>query len=224
MNIGIIGGTGPAGIALGRRLASVGHQVVIGSRELTRASEIVAAQLIESSTCSLNLVPGTNEQAAACDLCVLATPWEGAVATARSLQASLEQKVLISMVNALARVGSEFQALVPARGSIAASVQAVLPRTFVTTAFQHIPARELGLVELPIEAEVMVCSDSEEGAVATELLVGSIHGLRPVRCGSLASANAVEALTAVLLNVNIAYKSHVSLRLTGLRESGSNPL
>ena len=41
-------------------------------------------------------------------------------------------------------------------------------------------------------------------------------GLRPVLAGSLASANAIEALTAVLLNVNVRYKSHVALRLEGL--------
>src|SRR4051812_19839330 len=32
MDVGIVGGTGPAGRALGARLASVGLQVVIGSR------------------------------------------------------------------------------------------------------------------------------------------------------------------------------------------------
>ena len=40
---------------------------------------------------------------------------------------ALDGKVVISMANALARVGHEFQPLVPPRGSVAASVQAAVP-------------------------------------------------------------------------------------------------
>ena len=39
MRIGIVGGTGPAGSGLAARLASVGHDVVIGSRSKYRAME-----------------------------------------------------------------------------------------------------------------------------------------------------------------------------------------
>ena len=41
VRIGILGGTGPAGRALGARLASVGFDVVIGSRSKYRAMEVV---------------------------------------------------------------------------------------------------------------------------------------------------------------------------------------
>ena len=41
MQIGILGGTGPAGSALAVRLASVGHDVVLGSRSRYRAMEVV---------------------------------------------------------------------------------------------------------------------------------------------------------------------------------------
>ena len=39
MRIGILGGTGPAGSALAARLASIGYEVVIGSRSKYRAME-----------------------------------------------------------------------------------------------------------------------------------------------------------------------------------------
>ena len=42
MRIGILGGTGPAGSALGLRLASVGYEVVLGSRDAQRASGVCA--------------------------------------------------------------------------------------------------------------------------------------------------------------------------------------
>ena len=47
-------------------------------------------------------------------------------------------------------------------------------------------------------------------------LLASIEGLRPLEAGSLAQAAAVEAFTAVLVTLNIRYKAHSSLRLTGL--------
>ena len=39
MRIGILGGTGPAGTALAARLASVGYDVILGSRSRYRAME-----------------------------------------------------------------------------------------------------------------------------------------------------------------------------------------
>ena len=41
MQIGIVGATGPAGSALGIRLASAGHQVILGSRSEERAAEVL---------------------------------------------------------------------------------------------------------------------------------------------------------------------------------------
>jgi predicted dinucleotide-binding enzyme len=40
--------------------------------------------------------------------------------------------------------------------------------------------------------------------------------LRPLDAGSLASAAPIEAFTAVLVTLNIRYKGHSSLGLTGL--------
>lgn len=218
MNIGIIGGTGPAGQSLALRLATNGNRVLVGSRDDQRSRTVIEALLEQWPGRSLDMVHGTNLNAAECEIAVLATPWEGSVSTAVSLAGALRGKVLISMVNALARVGGEFQALLLSRGSVAASLQSELREVMVTTAFQHIPARELGLIDDAIAADVLVCSDGQLGFDRTAEVVSSIEGLRPVYGGSLASATAVEAFTAVLLNVNIRYKAHASLRLTGLEE------
>ena len=60
------------------------------------------------------------------------------------------------MANALAKVGDEFQPLVPPRGSVAASVQAVLPQSQVAAAFHHLPARELADIDHPIDSGVQL--------------------------------------------------------------------
>ena len=48
-----------------------------------------------------------------------------------------------------------------------------------------------------------------------ELAQGLTNG-RVVDCGPLASARALEGLTAVIVNVNKRYKAHAGIRITGL--------
>ena len=71
----------------------------------------------------------------------------------------LAGKVVVSMANALVRVGHEFQPLVPPRGSVAAHVQAAVPQCRVVAAFHHLPATELGHIGEPIDSDVLICGD-----------------------------------------------------------------
>jgi NADPH-dependent F420 reductase len=216
MQVGIIGGTGPAGRALGTRLAAGGAEVILGSRSAERGEEVALEAKALFPDRELHLVGAANELAAQSEIVVLATPWEGALVTALELSDALAGRVVVSMVNALTRVGKEFHALVPVRGSIAATLQALLVRSQVTAAFQHLPARELGAIDQELVADVFICADDEEAGAQTAALVSLMPGLRPILAGSLASANAVEALTAVLLNINVRYRAHVAPRLIGL--------
>ena len=127
MRIGVLGGTGPAGTALAVRLASVGFEVVLGSRSKYRAMEARDKLVAVWPDRNLRINSGDNDTAAGCDLIVLATPWDAAAATVQSVEAHLTGKIVVSMCNALARVAHEFQPLVPPRGSVAASVQAAVP-------------------------------------------------------------------------------------------------
>ena len=80
MDIGILGGTGPAGKALAVRLASIGMSVSIGSRSAERGEEI-AGQLRDKWGARVpNLHGASNEVAGEADLVVVATPlgWRGA--------------------------------------------------------------------------------------------------------------------------------------------------
>ena len=124
MRIGILGGTGPAGSALAARLASIGYEVVIGSRSKYRAMEARDGMVQKWPDIESMLSYGDNPQAADCDVVVIATPWDSAATTAQENEAALEGKVVVSMANALVRVGHEFQPRVPPRGSVAAHVQA----------------------------------------------------------------------------------------------------
>jgi hypothetical protein len=216
MTVGIVGGTGPAGRGLGARLAASGSVVVLGSRDAARAGSAADEIRDRWPERDLEISGRANEEAARADIVVLATVWDAAVSTAVSLAPQLAGRVVVSMANAIIRVGPEFQALVPVRGSIAATIQAAVPGCRVTTAFQHLPAARLGQIDTALDADVLVCADDVDAAEATVRLVESIPGLRGLRAGSLAAANAVESLTAVLVNVNVRYRAHATLRLAGL--------
>ena len=218
MRIGILGGTGPAGSALGARLASVGYEVVIGSRSKYRALEAVDGLKAKWPDLNLSLEAGDNEAASACDVVVLATPWDGAATTAQEHIGLLKGKVVISMANALVRVGHEFQPLLPPRGSVAAHVQAAVPECRVVAAFHHLPAKELGHLGDPIDSDVMICSDDAEATRIAMDITSHIPGFRPLDAGELSNATAIEAFTAVLLQLNVRYKTRVAPKLTGIKK------
>jgi 8-hydroxy-5-deazaflavin:NADPH oxidoreductase len=216
VRIGILGGTGPAGKALAARLADVGYEVVIGSRSRYRAMEIRDTLVGRWPERGLEIGAGDNEDAADTDVVVLATPWDGATETALSVAGKLRGKVLISMANALARVAGEFQPLVPPRGSVAASLQAAVPDSLVAAAMHHLPAKELGALDHPIDSDVLICSDHPEATTCTSEIVSRIPGLRPLDAGGLSNATPIEAFTAVLLQLNVRYKTRVAIKLTGI--------
>jgi len=216
MDVGIVGGTGPAGRALAARLASVGLKVVIGSRSAVRAQEIVDEIHKKWPDQDLPISPGANPEAASAPIVVLATPWDAAAETAAGLRAELAGKVVVSMGNALAKVDGELQAVVPPGGSVAAGVQAALPDSLVSAAFHHLPARSLGDLTTPATGDVLICSDHPEAMQATADLIRQVADLRPFDAGSLAAAGPVEAFTAVLLSLNSRYKGRATIHLTGI--------
>lgn len=216
MDIGIIGGTGPAGRGLALRAAMAGTSVVIGSRQAERASEVAADVASRAGAGAGAITGAANEDVCGADLVVVATPWEGTIATVSPLAEALSGRVVVSMVNALVKEGRSFLALVPPRGSMAGAVQAALPSSLVSAAFHHLPASQMERPEAAVEADVLVCSDHPAATAATIALVDRIGGLRGVDAGDLAQAAAIEAFTAVLITVNIRNRAHAAIRLTGM--------
>ena len=219
MRIGILGGTGPAGTSLAARLASIGYTVVVGSRSKYRAMEARDALAERWPDLADSLQYGDNDAAADCDVVVIATPWDSAATTAQEHADALAGKVVISMANALVRVGHEFQPLVPPRGSVAAHVQAAIPRSRVVAAFHHLPATELGQIGEPIDSDVLICGDDPEAVAVVSDIVAKIPGCRPLDAGELSNATAIEAFTAVLLQLNVRYRTRVAPKLTGIRST-----
>jgi NADPH-dependent F420 reductase len=216
VHIGVLGGTGPAGRALAARLADGGFDVIIGSRSRYRALEERDKILKKWPDRTLAIEAAENDGAAEADVVVIATPWDAAGTTAASVAPALSGKVVISMANALAKVGHEFQPLVPPRGSVAASVQAAVPQSRVAAAFHHVPAKELGDLSEPVESDVLICSDHPSATETTAEIVGSLPDMRALDAGKLSNAAPIEAFAAVLLQLNVRYKTRAAVKFTGI--------
>ena len=211
--VGILGGTGPAGRGLAARLASAGYTVVLGSRDAERAKGIARGLTLRGEG---NVEGGTNEEAAACNLVVVATPWDSASVTVKPLREALAGKVVISMVIALLKEGREMLPLFVPRGSMAADIQATLPDSKVAASFHHLPASEMLDLDATLDADVLACSDHQDATDATLALIAAIDGLTPYDAGSLAQAAAIEAFTATFITINIRHRAHTTLRLSGI--------
>lgn len=211
--VGIVGGTGPAGRGVALRLASAGYDVVLGSRDAGRAAG-VAAELTPGGSGSVT--GADNEGAARCDIVVIATPWDSAVATVSALKDTLADKIVISMVNALVREGRELVPVYPPRGSMAAQIAHALPRAMVVGAFHHLPASEMLKLDSGLDADVVIFGDDASARESVAELVEAMPGLHAVVAGTMSLASAVEAFTAVCISINIRHKAHSYVKLAGL--------
>ena len=213
--VGLIGGTGPAGRGVALRLAAAGMQVHIGSRDAERAQGIVDDLLAAWPDRGLDLHGAANEDVCATDVVVMAAPWEPALVLATALEDRLADATVVSMANALARVDGNFLPLTMPRGSVCEELQARLPRSQVVGAFHHLPAKHLQDLDHALGAEVLVCGGDHDARGGVIALVDAVAGLRGIDAGTLDSAGAIEALTAVLVQVNVRYRTHSMLRLVG---------
>ncbi len=194
----------------------MGFEVVVGSRSKYKAMEVRDKLLDKWPELTLDITAADNEGAADADLVVIATPWDAASSTATAVSKQLEGKVVISMANALAKVGHEFQPLVPPRGSVAANVQAAIPKSLVAAAFHHVPAKELGDLNEPVVSDVLICSDHPAATNTTVDIVRRIPDMRPLDAGELSNAAPIEAFAAVLLQLNVRYKTRAAVKFTGI--------
>jgi predicted dinucleotide-binding enzyme len=64
---------------------------------------------------------------------------------------------------------------------------------------------------------VLICGDDPAAVCAISEIVAKIPGCRPLDAGELSNATAIEAFTAVLLQLNVRYKTRVAPKLTGIK-------
>ena len=204
MKVAVLGGTGDFGLALARRLVDACDEVVVGSRDVDRAAAAAA---------EIGAAGAGNEAAVAgVDLVVLAVKADAALPTAAALAEAIGSTPVLSVASEL-RFTKE--GVYPTEGSesVAERTQALLHAPVV--AGLHSLAAS-ALADGKADGDALVCGDDAAAkelalALAAKVVTGSA-----LDAGPLASARALEGMTAVIVNLNRRYKGHAGVRIVGL--------
>ncbi|GAC1445045.1 MAG: NADPH-dependent F420 reductase [Chloroflexota bacterium] len=213
--LAFIGGTGPEGKGLALQFARLGYPVVIGSRSLSRATD-VADEIRHASKCCE--ITGTDNVGAATQATIvfLTIPYIGVSETLASLTPCLEGKVVVSAIAPIEFQGGRPIALQPEAGSAAQEVQKLLPESRVVSAFQTVDAHSLWRTESLPDTDVLVSSDDVDARRTLVRMASELPGIRGLSCGRLGASRYVEECTALLITINRIYKVHSGIRITGI--------
>jgi 8-hydroxy-5-deazaflavin:NADPH oxidoreductase len=105
------------------------------------------------------------------------------------------------------------------QGSAAEQAQEMVPEgVTVVSALHTVAGHALTDLEHELDEDVLICGDARDPKRAVADIIERIPGLRPVNAGALETARLVEALTPLLISVNVRNKTTAGIRLTGLDE------
>ena len=194
MKIGILGGTGRMGCGLADSYARRGHEVFLGSRSPDQARAVALG--IEGEVRGGSLL----ETARDSDLLVVAVPFGVAEATVRSLAEVLADKVVVDITNPFGAITPGRIAAVEVHASAVPSARwvAAYKTTFWKTLGQ--PTTSAGVMR-----DVLVCSDDRPAGQTVMDLIAST-GFRPIDCGSLENARAVDLMVPLMLELDGRYQ------------------
>jgi len=204
MRVAVVGGTGDFGLALAERLVEAGHEVVVGSRDGVRAAE-KGAEVGARGSVNVEAVAGV-------DLVVLAVKADAALGTAEALAGPIGSTPVLSVASELRFTKA---GVFPGDGSrsLAERTQELLGGP-VVAGLHSLAAATLS--QGRAEGDAFVCGDDGDAkALALEIAAASVTG-RALDAGPLASARALEGLTAVIVNLNKRYRAHTGVRVTGI--------
>jgi 8-hydroxy-5-deazaflavin:NADPH oxidoreductase len=205
MNIAVLGGTGAFGSALARRLVEAGVSVTIGSRDPARAAATAAEVGAASGATNADAVTGA-------DLVLLAVAASAALQTAAELADVIGETPVLSVASEL-RFTSGTASPADEPLSLAERMQQAL-RAPVVAGLHSLAAPSLKAGKA--EGDALVCGDDEAAkGSALELAAKLVTG-RALDAGPLASARALEGMTAVIVNLNRRYGGHAGLQIVGL--------
>jgi 8-hydroxy-5-deazaflavin:NADPH oxidoreductase len=205
MKVAVVGGTGPFGSALGARLAEAGIDVTIGSRDPQRAAATATEIGAAGGAANIEAVTGV-------DIAVLAVEATAAFPTALELTEALGVTPLLCVASELRIVGGV--ALPgPDPLSLAERIQQLLPVSIV--AGLHSLAAST-LAKGKADGDAFVCGDDATAKAMALVLAQELVTGRALDAGPLASARALEGMTAVIVNLNRRYRGHAGIQILGL--------
>jgi len=205
MKITVIGGTGPQGSGLAQRFALAGVDVIVGSRDGARAESIAAELMdpLEGAPGSIVGMDNLSAVQAADEMVVLAVPYGGHDTTLDAIRSGLAHKILIDIVVPLAD-GNPKKAAMPPEGSATEAAQAILGEEVpVVGALHNVSAHVLADLKQEINCDILVCGNDLEAKNKVIALIERL-GVTCYNCGLAESARCIEALTPILIRLNMS--------------------
>jgi NADPH-dependent F420 reductase len=86
----------------------------------------------------------------------------------------------------------------------------------VVSGLHTVSATLLSDLDHDLDEDVLVCGDRKADRQVLVDLVERIDGLRAVHAGALEMARIAEALTPLLISINVRNKTHAGIKITGL--------
>ena len=208
MTITIIGGTGPQGKGLAKRLALSGHNVIIGSRNKDRAEEI-SDELNQHLPKELKNIRGFDNQTAiskSSEFVILSVPWSGHNSTLETLKEDLKGKILIDIVVPL-DIKDPKKVDMPKEGSATEAAQNIVgEEVHVIGALHNVSAHILNNLECNINCDILVCGNNLDARLKVIELIKKGLKTEAYNAGDVLSARCIEAITPILIRINVSKK------------------
>ena len=217
MTVGIIGGTGPQGQGLAMRFAVAGVPIFIGSREKNKSEEIVAEINKKIPSGSALIEGGTNQEAInrSTEIIIFAVPWEAHNYMLNDLKDQIGKKTLVDIVVPLSKNDPK-KVSMPPEGSATEAAQSILGKeTPVVGALHNVSATTLQNLDWKINCDVLVCGNNLNARKQVMSLIEKI-GVTAYNAGDAESARCIEALTSILIRINISKMvpfSHAGIKI-----------
>ena len=224
MTIAILGGTGPQGQGLALRFARAGISVALGSRDQKRAAEIAQNLSVRLPAGSSDISGCDNHTAIqkAGEIVILAVPWLGHNSLIRELKEHLMGKILVDIVVPL-KDGDPKKVEMPPEGSATEAAQALVgEQTQVIGALHNVSAHTLNDLDAKINCDVLVCGNELSSRKKVMELIERLD-VRVYNAGDAEAARCIEALTAILIRINISKVvpfSHAGINIWAPEKNG----
>lgn len=221
MKIAVLGGTGDQGLGIAIRFVQAGEDVIIGSRKAEKAVEKVKELLKEKNLDNLEGL--SNEDASKKgDILILTVPITAQKPTLDSVKEFVDGKIFIDATVPLQSNlgGTPMTYFIPWEGSAAERTEAILKGAGATivSAFNNISSSSLMNFNEKIDCDCLISGDDADSKKIVTELIEKIPGIKCIDAGPLEQARTVERITALLIGLNIRYKTHYGgLRITGLK-------
>ena len=194
---------------------------MIGSRSAERAAEAARKRLREARPGRRGRGPRQRARPrGAGPIVFLTVPFRAQSENLNNLREALEPgQILVDCTVPLAAAvsGKATRSLGVWQGSAAQQAQEMVPEGVTVVAALHtVSAPTLADLDAELDEDVLVCGDRKADKARVARLIELIPGLRAVNAGALEMARIVEQLTPLLISINVRYKTHAGIRITGL--------